>query len=101
MPPRNARRWRKPRPNDPRFEEWPMRMNHQRIARLDVEALEVRNVPATFGVPWPDARHLTLSFVPDGTRVGAGVSNLFAHMNEQAAPDVWKNAILSAFQTWA
>ena len=34
------------------------------------EPLEGRRVPAQFGVPWHDADHLTLSFVPDGTPVG-------------------------------
>src|SRR5436853_358827 len=45
-----------------------------------VEALEDRLTPATFGFPWPDAHHLTVSFAPDGTAVGAGQSQLFSTM---------------------
>src|SRR5437899_1386922 len=34
-----------------------------------LESLEKRDVPASFGVPWRDPAHLSLSFVPDGTRI--------------------------------
>ena len=34
-----------------------------------LERLEDRAVPAAVGSPWPDARRLTLSFVPDGTDI--------------------------------
>src|SRR5947199_46860 len=46
---------------------------------LHLESLEDRSLPATFGVPWPDPGHLTLSFVPDGTQYsGGGTGTLFA-----------------------
>ena len=45
--------------------------------RLYVEPLEDRTVPVTWGNPWPDATHLTLSFAPDGTAVGDRTSELF------------------------
>jgi len=64
-----------------------------------LEQLETRLVPAIFGVPWSDARHLTISFVPDGTSVDGVGSNLFASMpgNTQA----WQAEILRAVETWA
>lgn len=68
---------------------------------LRVEILEDRCTPATWGNPWPDASHLSLSFVPDGTQVGNRTSNLFETMNAVAPTSVWENAILQAFQTWA
>jgi hypothetical protein len=68
---------------------------------LRVERLEDRCTPATWGNPWPDAAHLSLSFVPDGTQVGKQTSNLFQTMNAVAPTSVWENAILQAFQTWA
>ena len=43
------------------------REKRNRRRRLVVEILEDRAVPATFGVPWNDPGHLTLSFAPDGT----------------------------------
>jgi hypothetical protein len=55
----------------------------------------------TFGVPWTDARHLTISFVPDGTLVDGQKSNVFAKLNAQGDTAVWQAAILKAFQTWA
>src|SRR5581483_4201946 len=65
-----------------------------------VEPLEPRNLLTTFGVPWADARHLTISFVPDGTQVNGQKSNLFATLNAQSDAAVWQAAILKAFQTW-
>jgi hypothetical protein len=70
-------------------------------AKLAVEILEDRCTPATWGNPWPDAAHLTLSFVPDGTQVGNQTSTLFQTMNALAPTSVWETAILKAFQTWA
>jgi predicted Zn-dependent protease len=64
-----------------------------------LEALEDRITPASFGFPWPDAQHLTLSFVPDSTVVGNSASNFFARAGSQAT--AWELEILRAFQTWA
>jgi hypothetical protein len=63
-----------------------------------VETLEDRVTPASFGFPWPDAEHLTLSFVPDGTVVGNSTSKFFATAGTQAM--AWELEILRAFQTW-
>lgn len=68
---------------------------------LQVELLEDRTVPTTYGLPWPDAAHLTMSFAPDGTAVGDRTSNLYQAMNAVSAPNLWKPEILRAYQTWA
>ncbi|MDB5350336.1 MAG: hypothetical protein JWN86_1583 [Planctomycetota bacterium] len=68
---------------------------------LRVESLEDRSVPATFGVPWGDARHLTLSFVPDGTAIAGHSSTLFQTLDSLQATSTWERAVLRAFQTWA
>src|SRR5262245_18766407 len=68
---------------------------------LTLEALEDRSVPATWGNPWPDATHLTVSFAPDGTDLGGQASQLFAQLGAQAAPPAWQREVLRAFQTWA
>jgi Matrixin len=67
-------------------------------ARLRVETLEGRDVPAAFGLPWGNASHLTLSFAPDGTDV-AGQTNTL--QTEFANHPTWQADILRAFQTWA
>jgi hypothetical protein len=58
-------------------------------------------MPATFGIPWPNAGHLTLSFAPDGTPVGNQHSELFRVLNGVAPTQTWQTEILRAFQTWA
>src|SRR6266849_1661060 len=65
------------------------------------EILEDRCTPTTLGNPWPDAGHLTLSFVPDGTQVGGHTSNLFQSLNAIAPTRTWQLEILRAVQTWA
>lgn len=81
-----------------------------RLRRLYVERLEDRLAPATFGVPWPDAEHLTLSFAPDGAGLagihgqvlqGTFTSQLFALLDAQMDRTIWQTEILRAFQTWA
>ena len=42
-------------------------MRRPKPPALRLEALEDRAVPAVFGEPWLDGRHLTLSFAPAGT----------------------------------
>ena len=70
-------------------------MKRQRTAfRLRAEALERRDTPAVFGVPWPTS-NLTLSFVPDGTDVNGSPSQLTATLG-----DAGRAEILRAFQTW-
>lgn len=55
----------------------------------------------TFGLPWQDARHLTLSFAPDGTLIAGQHSTLFQTLNAQQPQSAWEGAILRAAQTWA
>src|SRR5688572_25221819 len=68
---------------------------------LQVEALEDRSVPAVFGAPWPDAGHLTLSLLPDGTDTAGGDSSLYALLDAAYPREVWQRELLLAFQTWA
>src|ERR1700732_709818 len=68
---------------------------------LALERLEDRLTPATWGIPWPDAQHLTLSFVPDRTTGGLSPSNLFQDLNALAPTATWQREVLRAFQTWA
>jgi hypothetical protein len=68
--------------------------------RPTLELLEDRTVPAVFQ-PWPDARHLTLSFMPDGTQIGTATSNLFQTLDALAPRAAWQREIVRAFQTWA
>jgi len=70
-----------------------------RYSFLRLTRLEDRTTPATFGSPWGDARHLTLSFVPDGTTVDGVGSNLFQLLGPQGA--AWQTEILRAVETWA
>lgn len=69
--------------------------------RLNLEALEDRTTPATFGIPQSDPMHLTISFVPDGTDVAGSPSNLFQKLNALSATSNWQNEILRAAQTWS
>src|SRR5262245_59592229 len=68
--------------------------------RLVLEALEERLTPTTFGYSWPDARHLTVRFVPDGTLVGGAPSRLFQLLGPSQAA-VWEQEVLRALQAWA
>src|SRR5580704_9267640 len=66
------------------------------------ECLEDRTVPATWGVPWPDPGHLTISFVPEGTQTPVGANDLDQVLNQAAGSTAAGEAIiLRAFQTWA
>ncbi|MFL5342159.1 MAG: matrixin family metalloprotease [Gemmataceae bacterium] len=66
---------------------------------LRFERLEDRAVPASWGTPWADPGHLTLSFAPDGTDISGTPNNLTALL---AAPgSTARTVLLQAFQTWA
>ncbi|HKB40597.1 MAG TPA: matrixin family metalloprotease [Gemmataceae bacterium] len=73
----------------------------RRKTRPCVQELEDRCVPVTWGNPWPDATHLTLSFAPDGTKLGSQTSELFSKLDATMPRDAWQMEILRAFQTWA
>jgi len=69
--------------------------------RPGTELLEGRRLPAQFGVPWHDALHLSVSFVPDGTPVASHRSDLFARLDAVQPTTDWQREVLRAFQTWA
>ncbi len=56
-------------------------------------------MPSTYGTPWPDPQHLSISFVPDGTQDGSQTSTLYQTMGTSNT-NAWQLAILRAFQTW-
>ena len=66
-----------------------------------VEALEDRSLPSTFGIPWADPNHLTLSFAGDGTSTPLGNSSLFQSLGSTGTTAAWQREVLRAFQTWA
>src|SRR5262245_21459290 len=70
-----------------------------RACKLLLERLGDRLTPSG-GIPWPDGRSLTLSFVPDGTPV-SGVPSALYQLLGQTPEATWKTEILRAFQTWA
>jgi hypothetical protein len=67
---------------------------------LQVERLEDRLTPSTFGNVWPVPNQLTLSFAPDGTQVGSSSSNLFGLLGVKTSGS-WEEEVLRAFQNWA
>lgn len=69
--------------------------------RLQMDILEDRLTPATFGIPLIDPMHTTISFVPDGTDVGGTPSNLFQTLNQTSTTTTWQRDILRAAQTWS
>jgi hypothetical protein len=74
-----------------------------RMSRLrsTLEQLEPRLMLRSDVLPWGGDANLTLSFAPDGTRIGGMNSTLFASLSSVAATAEWQDAILRAFQTWA
>jgi predicted Zn-dependent protease len=78
-----------------------MKSTFDRNRRLRVEPLENRDVPATFGIPWSDPTHLTISFPADGTVAEGLTSNLKSALDGQMPTAVWRGTILRAAQTWA
>lgn len=73
----------------------------KRNRRLKLEELESRTVMATFGVPWHDPSHLSLSLLPDGTPIAGHESELFSALDSQQPQSTWQRTVLTAFQTWA
>ncbi len=71
----------------------------QSFARLRLEQLEDRCVPAKVGIPWPSS-NITLSFAPDGTNIVGSPSNLMATL-APLGTSAAELSILTAFQTWA
>lgn len=75
--------------------------NRRVCARVVFEQLEMRTVPTVFGLPWSDPANLSLSFVPDGTRIANHTSALFQTLNAQMDTEVWQREVARAFQRWA
>lgn len=73
----------------------------RRRNRPAFEALEARDLPATWGIPWADPQHLTVSLAPDGTNAFGQSSNLFGMLNGQLGAGKWEATILRAVETWA
>jgi hypothetical protein len=67
----------------------------------DLEPLEDRTMPSTFGIPWADPNHLTLSFAADGTATPLGANSLSQTLSTAGSTAAWQREILRAFQTWA
>jgi hypothetical protein len=79
-------------------------MGSMKRSPLRLEILEDRVTPSAsaYGFSWPDARHLSISFAPDGTAVGTQSSQLFQYFgNLNIATTDWQTAILRAAQSWA
>ncbi len=72
-------------------------MNAHR-ARLALQSLEDRTVPAVWNNPWVDPGNLTISFVPEGTTIDGDPSHLYQELGP--ATSAWQQEILRAFQTW-
>lgn len=78
---------------------------------LNNDSLESRCVPATFGIPWPNPEHLTVSFAPDQTTLISGRPNLLNQtLDQQFSPaatlaespsSLWKKSVLQAFEIWS
>jgi hypothetical protein len=73
-------------------------------ARPVLEMLESRVVLySPNGGIWPNPQIITISFMPDGTNLGGGVtSNLFSSFNNNPSlAGKWQSVILQAAQEWA
>lgn len=72
-----------------------------RNARLRLELLEDRAVPAVFGQPWSDPERLTLSFAPQNTPLAGLSSNLYSALDAQMPRATWQRLMAQALQVWA
>src|SRR5712691_7339261 len=77
------------------------RIRKKTASRLTIETLEARDLLANWGLPWPDAGHLTLSLVPDGASVDGQESALFQTLGAHASTRDWEMEVLRALKTWA
>jgi len=66
-----------------------------------VESLETRCVLSASAFGLGSTAAITLSFAPDGTDIIDQQSDLFAKFDAVAERNVWQQAVLDAFQTWA
>ncbi len=73
---------------------------NRRTIRLRLQRLDDRVLPATYGVPWGDSRHLTMSLAPDGAPIAGHASDLFATLDAQMPRTIWRTQLLRAMQSW-
>jgi Matrixin/Bacterial Ig-like domain len=81
----------------------PRPARRRNVVSPGLEGLESRIVLySASGNLWPNPQLITISFMPDGTNLGGGVtSNLISTFNSKASLAGWENIILQAAQTWA
>jgi len=90
-----------------------MKLSRSRISRqiqINNDSLESRDLPATFGIAWPNAQHISVSFAPEATSINGRSNELNSVLGSQfgasltsgtAAQAAWKSAMLRAFSTWS
>ncbi len=71
------------------------------IRSMRVERLEHRQVMATFGVPWPEPRSLSVSFPSGDASIGAFPNTIRQRFDQVTDRQQWQHEVLRAFQTWA
>jgi Matrixin len=85
-----------------RNDKEPLNMPLLRKPRVSkFETLEERRVFANFGTPWPDARHLSVSFPSDDASIGPYQNSMRSVFDQVADRAKWQEETLRAFQTWA
>jgi Bacterial Ig-like domain/Matrixin len=91
-------------PRTIRWERKPRPARRRNQCRPTLEGLESRVVLySASGNLWPSPQLITISFMPDGTNLGGGVSsNLISTFNNKSSlAGKWQNVMLQAAQTWA
>ena len=90
-------------PRSVRRERMPRLARRRNKACPGLEVLESRVVLySASGNAWPNPGLITISFMPDGTNLGGGVSsNLESSFNSKSSLSGWENVILQAAQVWA
>src|SRR5262249_32979398 len=87
---------RSPRPKPPHVAK-----RTSRLRRLQLEMLEPRLMLSGDSLLLANDAYLTLSFAADGVSIAGQCNSLAAKFNALAPEDIWREAILRAFQTWA
>ncbi len=68
---------------------------------LAPETLETRRLLVAFGMPWPDAQSLSISFPADGVGVHGQQNRVNKTLDAITDRQQWQELALRAFQTWA
>jgi len=86
------------------------RSKNSRQMQINNDTLETRDLPATFGIAWPNAQHLSVSFASEGASINGRSNELNSVLGSQfgaslstgtAAQNAWKSALLRAFSAWS